>query len=176
MNHRPFEDWLLAEEPLTTEQKTDLQEHLNSCSSCLALAEVNMALRSKKSFVPAPGFGSRFQSRLAVRRSAQQRRNFLGITILVASAIGLFFWLVFPYLQWAYRSPVEVFITWITMLSLAFSSLLAYGRAGSVILRVASGFVPIYFWVAVFALTGLFGLLWVVSIRKFANLYEGVKQ
>ncbi len=31
MNHRPFEDWLLAEEPLTTDQKADLQEHLNTC-------------------------------------------------------------------------------------------------------------------------------------------------
>jgi len=175
MNHRPFEDWLLAEEPLTTDQKTDLQDHLKTCSSCTALAEVNLALRSKKSAIPAPGFSTRFQSKLAARRSVQRRRNFWGIFILAAGAVGMLVWLFFPYLKWAYLSPMQLFVTWISTLSLIFTSLLAYGRAGSVILRVASGFIPVYFWVAVFAFTGLFGLLWVVSIRKFANLYEGEK-
>jgi hypothetical protein len=175
MNHRPFEDWLLAEEPLTAEQKADLQGHLKTCSSCMALAEVNIALRSKKLSAPAPGFRTRFQSRLAVRRSAQQRRNFGGIVILVVGALGMLVWLFYPFLQWAYQSPMEIFIAWITTVNLIFTSLLAYGRAGSVILRVASDFVPVYLWVAVFALTGLLGLLWVVSIRKFANLYEGDK-
>jgi hypothetical protein len=173
MNHRPFEDWLLAEEPLTSEQKNDLQAHLRTCPSCMALAEVNVALRVTKPVPPTSGFSTRFQSRLAARRSAQRRRNFWGIFILVASAVGLLLWLTLPYLLWAFRSPMEVFITWITTLSFIFTSLLAYGKAGSVILRVASGFVPAYIWVAVFALTGLFGLLWVASIRKFANLTEG---
>jgi hypothetical protein len=175
MNHRPFEDWLLAEEPLTSDQKTDLQDHLKTCSSCTALAEVNLALRSKKTTMPEPGFSARFQSRLAARRSAQRLRNFWGIFILAVGAVGMMLWLFFPYFQWASLSPMEVFITWITTLSLVFTSLLAYGRAGSVILRVASDFVPVYFWVAAFTLTGLFGLLWVGSIRKFANLYEGEK-
>jgi len=175
MNHRPFEDWLFAEEPLTTEQKADLQDHLKMCSSCMALAEVDLALRSNKPAIPAPGFSTRFQSRLAARRSAQRRRNYWGIIILVAGALGMLLWLFFPYLKWAYLSPMELFITWITTLSLVFTSLLAYGQAGSVIMRVASGFIPVYFWVVIFALTGLFGLLWVVAIRKFANLYEGEK-
>jgi hypothetical protein len=173
MNHRPFEDWLLAEEPLTSEQKADLQAHLRTCPSCMALAEVNVALRVTKPVAPTPGFNTRFQSRLAARRSAQRRRNFWGIFILVASAVGLLLWLTLPYLFWAFQSPMEVFITWITTLSFIFTSLLAYGKAGSVILRVASDFIPAYIWVAVFALTGLFGLLWVASIRKFANLTEG---
>ena len=175
MNHRPFEDWLLAEEPLTAEQKADLQDHLKTCSSCLALAEVNMALKSKRLAAPAPGFSTRFQSRLVTRRSVQRRRNFAGIVILVVGALGMLAWLFYPYLQWAYQSPMATFIAWITTVSLIFTSLLAYGQAGSVILRVASNFVPVYLWVVVFALTGLLGLLWVVSIRKFANLYEGDK-
>ena len=87
--------------------------------------------------------------------------------------MGLLLWLTLPYLLWAIRSPMEVFITWITTLSFIFTSLLAYGRVGSVILRVASDFIPTYIWVTIFALTGLFGLLWVASIRKFANLTEG---
>jgi hypothetical protein len=176
MNHRPFEDWLLAEEPLTLDQKADLQDHLKTCPSCQAMAEVNLALRTKKVVAPAPGFTSRFQSRLAVRRSGQRRRNMAGISILVISAVALVAWLLFPYLVWVVSSPLEVFVTWVTTISLVVSSLLAYGKAGSVMLRVASGFVPVYLWVAVFALTGLAGLLWVASIRKFAPNFEGVEK
>ena len=176
MNHRPFEDWLLAEEPLTTDQKADLQEHLNACTSCTSLAEVNLALRTKKLVSPAPGFDKRFQSRLAARRTAQRSRNYLGILVLVASAVALVIWLTLPYFQWVLSSPMDMFVTWISTLSLVTSSLLAFGRAGSVILRVASGFIPVYLWVAVFALTGLASLLWVASIRKFAPHFEGVIQ
>ncbi len=32
MNHRPFEDWLLDDQPLTPEQKRDLQSHLRTCT------------------------------------------------------------------------------------------------------------------------------------------------
>jgi len=175
MNHRPFEDWLLAEEPLTTQQKADLQEHLNSCSSCKSLAEINIALRNQKLVAPDAGFSSRFHSRLAVRRSVQRRRNYWGAFILVVGAAFILTWFFLPYLHWITLSPMQMFITWITTLNLVLTSLLAYGRAGSVILRVASGFIPVYFWVGVFTLTGLFGLLWVVSVHKFANLYEGEK-
>lgn len=176
MNHRPFEDWLLAEDPLTTDQKADLQGHLNSCPSCQAMAEVNLALRTKKVVAPAPGFTSRFQTRLVVRRSGQRRRNMAGILILVISAVALVVGLVFPYFAWVFNSPLDMFVTWVTTLSLVVSSLLAYGKAGSVMLRVASGFIPVYLWVAVFTLTGLAGLLWVASIRKFAPNFEGVEK
>jgi predicted neutral ceramidase superfamily lipid hydrolase len=140
------------------------------------MAEVNLALRTKKIVAPAPGFTTRFQSRLAVRRSGQRRRNMAGISILVISAVALVVWLLFPYLVWVVSSPLEVFVIWITTISLVVSSLLAYGKAGSVMLRVASGFIPVYLWVAVFALTGLAGLLWVASIRKFAPNFEGVEK
>jgi hypothetical protein len=69
---------------------------------------------------------------------------------------------------------MDVFVTWISTISLVFSSLLAFGKAGSVMLRVASDFIPVYIWVAVFALTGFASLLWVASIRKFAPNFEGV--
>ena len=175
MNHRPFEDWLLAEQPLTSDQKADLQDHLKACPSCLAMAEVNLALRTKKVISPASGFTTRFQSRLAVRRSAQRRRNMAGILILVVSAVALIVALVFPYIAWVFNSPLEVFVTWVTTLSLVISSLLAFGKAGSVMLRVASGFIPVFLWVVVFALAGFAGLLWVASIRKFVPNFEGVK-
>ena len=56
MNHRPFEDWLLNQEPLTSEQKCELQAHLRECPSCTSLTEVNMALRMVKPANPAKFF------------------------------------------------------------------------------------------------------------------------
>ena len=53
MNHRPFEDWLLDNAALTPDQKRQLQTHLQTCSSCTAIAEVNLALKSVRLAEPA---------------------------------------------------------------------------------------------------------------------------
>ena len=79
MNHRPFEDWLLDDQPLTPDQIRDLQIHLRGCDSCSAIAESNLALRSARLMSPAPGFNIRWQERLVVARRAQRQRNVIGI-------------------------------------------------------------------------------------------------
>ena len=39
MNHRPFEDWLLEDQRLTSDEERELQAHLRVCTSCAAIAE-----------------------------------------------------------------------------------------------------------------------------------------
>jgi hypothetical protein len=78
MNHRPFEDWLLEDQPLDPTQKRDLDAHLRTCETCRAIAESNLALRSARIVAPAPGFSARFQERLVLARRAQRRRTLLG--------------------------------------------------------------------------------------------------
>ncbi len=46
MNHQPFENWLLDEEPLTAQQQRDLQNHLRDCTICSGLADSNLALHT----------------------------------------------------------------------------------------------------------------------------------
>ena len=70
MNHRPFEDWLLEDQPLTSDQERDLQAHLRTCTSCSAIAESNFALHSTHMVRPAEGFAARFQLRLIENRKA----------------------------------------------------------------------------------------------------------
>ncbi len=78
MNHRPFEDWLLDDQPLTPQQQRDLQAHVRSCPACAAIAESNLALHATRLVSPAAGFADRFQVRLAKRRREQRWRQVIG--------------------------------------------------------------------------------------------------
>jgi len=75
MDHRPFSDWLLENKHLTAEEKQSLKTHLQACTSCSALAEVDLALKSVKLAAPAEGFSDRFQVRLAAQRKTARQRN-----------------------------------------------------------------------------------------------------
>ncbi|MDD2694750.1 MAG: zf-HC2 domain-containing protein, partial [Anaerolineales bacterium] len=67
MNHRPFEDWIFSEEPLSPVERADLEAHLQACAACQKLStnwqEVSGALHTAPMLSPAPGFSSRWQER-----------------------------------------------------------------------------------------------------------------
>jgi hypothetical protein len=174
MNHRPFEDWLLTEEPLTSQQKRELNAHLQTCHSCSAMAEVNLAFRSVRQAEPAAGFVDRFQVRLVAQRKAMRRRNVIGFAILVLSVVGLLMGLAWPVLKAAVESPVDLLGSWLSSLVNLWASLQVLFHAGSVLFRVAPGFVPGYIWaILLFALTG-WSVVWVVSLKKFTRVSQGV--
>jgi len=170
MNHRPFEDWLLDEQPLNNEEKRELQLHLQECDHCRALAEVNLELRSVKMAAPAPGFAGRFQKRLARQRVIEARNRLVGVMILAFAALGLTAWLVGPYVVSFLGSPAE----WIAgaigfYLSLA-STFEAIGSLGSILARVLPAFFPPLAWLTFVSVVSGFGLLWAVSIWRFSRL------
>ncbi len=174
MDHRPFEDWLLAEQPLTTQQTRELTTHLQTCRSCSALAEVNLAFRSVRQADPAREFVSRFQVRLAARKQALRRRNALGFLLLTLSVAGLLTGLAWPVLRAAVESPVDMLASWLSSLVGLWASIQALIHAGSVLFRVAPGFVPGYIWaILLFGLTG-WSLVWVLSLKKFTKIQQGV--
>ena len=107
MNHRPFETWLLNEQPLTPEEKRDLQVHLQDCPHCTALAEVNLELHSVKMAAPADGFTARFQKRLAEQRVRERRNRLVGVSILATGGLGLTAWYAAPYVVEFVGSPAE---------------------------------------------------------------------
>jgi hypothetical protein len=174
MNHRPFEDWLLTEEPLTSQQKRELNAHLQTCHSCSAMVEVNLAFRSVRQAEPAAGFVDRFQVRLVAQRKAMRRRNVVGFAILVLSVVGLLMGLAWPVLKAAVESPVDLLGSWLSSLVNLWASLQVLFHAGSVLFRVAPGFVPGYIWaILLFALTG-WSVVWVFSLKKFTRVSQGV--
>ena len=174
MDHRPYKDWLLSEEPLTTEQKHQLQAHLRTCSTCTALAEVDLALRLTRPALPAEGFASRFQIRLEAQKKALRRRTILGVFILSIGVLGLITWLAWPVLQVFVASPTGTLLSWLSSLVNWWISLQAYRGTVSAFLRVLDGFIPSYVWVvlAVMAVGG--SLTWVASLWKFTKVPQGV--
>jgi hypothetical protein len=169
MNHQPFEDWLLENKSLDPKQKLELETHLRTCRYCSALIGSEKALRSVKMASPATGFTARFQSRLAVQRAADRRRRLWGSVLFTAGGLVMLVWLLGPYLATFLASPA----TWITALVewgvFLITTLNAMTQAGSVVLDVIPSFLPFFAWmVAASAIAGI-GLLWFISIWRFAQ-------
>ena len=174
MDHRPFEDWLLDNQPLTIDQKRQLDTHLRNCSSCTALVEVNLALKSVRMATPAEGFTNRFQVRLAARKQALRRRQFWGFMLLALSMLGLVGWVSWPVIKVLVQSPVNLLASWMTALVSFVASLQAIFQAGMVLFKVVPGFVPAYIWAVILFAAGGWSMVWVVSLMKFTKVPQGV--
>ena len=174
MDHRPFEDWLLDNQPLNIDQERQLNTHLRTCSSCAALAEVNLALKSVNTAEPAAGFTDRFQLRLAARKQALRWKNFSGFALLTMSVLGLFVWVSWPVIKDLAQSPLNLLVSWMSSLVLFWTSLQAMFRAGVVLFKVVPGFVPVYIWAIILFAAGGWSLVWVFSLIKFTKVTQGV--
>jgi hypothetical protein len=174
MDHRPFEDWLLEDQPLNPEQKRQLNTHLRACASCASLAEVNLALKSVNMATPAAGFSDRFQVRLTGKKQALRWRNFWGFALLTLSVLGIFVWGSWPVLKDLFQSPVNFLSAWASSLVSFWASVQAIAQAGLVLVKVAPGFVPAYVWAVLLFATGGSSMVWVVSLMKFTKVPQGV--
>ena len=173
MDHRPFEDWLLNAQTLSTNEKQQLNAHLQGCSSCTALAEVNLALKSAKMAEPAAGFAERFQVRLEAQKKALLRRNFWGFLLLTFSVLSGLVWIAWPVLKSMIQSPVDLLASWLSTVVSIWASVEALFQGGRVILKVIPGFIPIYVWIVVLLVAGGWSLLWVFSLMKFTKISQG---
>lgn len=174
MDHLPFENWLLNQEPLSPQQKRELNAHLQSCRSCSSLVEVDMALQSVQQAEPARGFTHRFQDRLVEHKRVMRRRNAFGFSLLGLSVVGMFTGLAWPMLRTVVASPVDMLASWLSSLAGLWASIHALVQAGLVLFRVAPGFVPGYIWaVLLFGLTG-WSVVWIFSLLKFTKIPQGV--
>ncbi len=174
MNHRPFEDWLLNDTPITSEQKRDLDSHLRNCTHCSALAETGVALRSVKKVSPPAGFTMRVQARLAERKLAERRRKLWGAVLFTLGGLALIIWLTFPYLVTFFSSPatfISALVEWGIFL---ITTLQALTQAGSVLVNILPGFLPPFAWMVLVSAAAGITLLWSVSIWRFSRVSRGV--
>lgn len=174
MNHRPFEDWLLNDTPITPEQKRDLDVHMRSCTHCAALAETGVVLRSVKKVSPPAGFTMRFQARLAERKLVERRRKLWGGILFTAGGLAFLAWLTLPYLFRFFSAPA----TWISALVewgvFLLTTLQALMQAGSVLLDVVPGFLSPFAWMVLISAFAGISLIWSVSIWRFSRVPQGV--
>jgi hypothetical protein len=174
MDHQPFETWILEDQSLTLEQKRKMDAHLRTCSSCLALTEVNLALKSVKMTSPAAGFTDRFKLRLETKKQDLRQRNIWGFIVLTFSVIGILIWISWPVIQDLFRSPFNYLASWISSMVVFWASLQAIVRAGIVLLKVVPGFVPTYIWTVILFAAGGVSLAWIVSLMKLTKGPQGV--
>jgi hypothetical protein len=173
MNHRPFEDWLLDDQPLNPTQKRELDAHLRACKVCSGIAESNLALRSARLVAPVPGFSHRWQERLVLARRAQRRRTLLGTLFFSAGGLLLLAFLTGPVLVSLIGSPAEWISAMVHALLFIYTTVMAVAEAGSVLFRVLPGFVPPFVWLVLFSTLSGFALLWSVSIWRLVRRPQG---
>jgi hypothetical protein len=173
MDHQPFEDWLLNNQTISANEKQQLNAHLQGCSSCSALAEVNLALKSVKMTAPATGFADRFQVRLEAQKKALRCRNFWGFLLLTFSVLSGLVWMAWPVIKSVIQSPVDWLASWLSTIVSIWASVEALFQGGRVILKVLPGFIPIYVWFMVLLVAGGWSLLWVFSLMKFTKISQG---
>ena len=174
MNHLPFENWLLNDTPVTPEQQHELELHLRDCSYCMALAETGRMLKTAKMISPAGGFTARFQARLAERKIVERRRRLWGSGLFTTGGLALLIWILAPYAISFFASPatwISGMVGWLVFLG---TTLLALVDASRVILSVIPNFLPPFAWMVLLSMFAGIGLLWSVSIWRFAQ--RGVPQ
>jgi hypothetical protein len=174
MNHRPFEDWLLDDQPLSPQQQRDLQAHVRSCASCAAIAESNLALHATRLASPAPGFAGRFQVRLEKRRRQQRWMQVIGTIVLVLGGLGLVYWLAGPLLMAALSSPASWITVGVGYFIFLVTSLRVIGEAGSILLHVLPEFISPAGWAVLIAGAAGLGALWALTIRRVTRIPQGV--
>ena len=174
MNHRPFEDWLLEDRPLSDQEQRELQLHLHGCRSCSAIAESNLALHSTSWTSPPAGFTDRFNERLARWRRRQRWYQLLGTLVLVLGGLAILYAVVGSGVQQAVQSPANWISTASVYLVFAVESLEVLDEVGRILLRDLSGLMSPLSWL-VLSLGGAgLAMVWAISVRHLVRARQGV--
>jgi hypothetical protein len=174
MNHRPFEDWLLDDQPLTTQQHRELQQHLRTCTSCSAIAESNLALHSARWIAAPTGFTQRHVLRIERWKADQRRRQAVGTLILVFGGLAILGVLIGPTVMDVLNSPAG----WITTVASYVVAMLAaarmLGALSNILLRDLPRFVSPGSWLGLAAMGTALAAIWTITMRRLARAPQGV--
>jgi len=118
MGHQPFEDWILDDFSITTDQETQLQEHLQNCPECNRLLsswkKIEFQLNSQEMISPDPGFVNRFQANLITRKSEELQMQSIKSLIIIGSSVLFIMGLLILWL-FLTRTPGEIIVGGVSM-------------------------------------------------------------
>ena len=169
MNHLPFKEWLLSEEPLTGDQALAFRDHLRDCAECqqaqASWDEVQGLFQRSPQVEPRVGFTARYQERVAARRARRQRIH-LGLTLLAGGLLLLVIVLLLgTQLAVLFQSPTRfltICLAQLASLFVLFSSLQDY----LVVLLKSFPVLPLLGLTLAVGFISFLGVLWVTTYQQ----------
>ena len=178
MNHQPFENWLLSDEPLSPDDNRDLEEHLEICQHCQDLQEawsgVLDLFQDVPELEPTPGFVNRFQDYLMMEKQMETSvryrwQSMIMLTLIINAVAGLVVLLGTQFLT-IFDSPISLLLSGIYRLASFVALINVVQNFALTLYHAITSIVPTGIWV-VLAL-GLVGSVatWIISITSLAVL------
>jgi hypothetical protein len=175
MNHQPYENWLLEDDPLLPEQEQALQTHLAGCASCqeldLAWKSVAYHLKHTQEVVPAAGFTARWQEKLAAEQERRHRMQSLLVLTLSLGAAGILALVMINLVYPLWRVPGLVFWTSVYQLFTLSQWLNMLRDLGAGLFNPTGQeftLAPLWFLFLI-GLACELGVLWMISVRRLMN-------
>ena len=170
MNHQPFREWLVSDEPLTTEQTQALQAHLGVCESCNHLdtswKELEQIIHDSPQIEAPIGFSTRWQTNLAKYEAQQHKRvgwlSICLITLIAGVLLGVLIQQVWSLVE----TPGPFIILWLNRILILLSDYFVIEN----MIRADSWLRPGYIFIGFFFLVGIvsfMSVLWVTAYQKF---------
>lgn len=174
MDHKPYESWLVADEPLLPEQEISLHEHLDSCETCRQLQkswnEVEGIFEERIFILPQPGFTERWQLRLAAELEIETEKQQARSTwlFLAATTGAAFLVLIIMAIQFfsSIQNSTEAFISSMTFFAGVLNLTATIQKAILPIFEVLLISVPTPWWLLFIAVTSLLVLVLTFSTLK----------
>ncbi len=176
MNHQPFENWLLSEEPLAPEQAQALRAHLSTCLVCQRLeqswSEVQQLFAQTPPAAPPPGFTARWQARQAEESRQRQQRQAWRLLALTGGIAFLLMVFLGVYALDLFSSPEQLLMYVIYRAS----SLYFFGRASIEavpgLLSPLVGALSLFVWLLALGGVSVLGVLWIVAYQKIMAIWR----
>jgi hypothetical protein len=175
MNHRPFEDWLLEDRCLNSQEQRALKAHIRGCRSCAAIAESNLALHSTHWVAAPPGFTGRFTQRLERWRTRQRWFQVMGTLLLVATGFSLLYAVIGPVLQQALRSPADWLTAAAVYMVFLVESMQIVSEVGRILARDLPAVLAPAGWLILVAGSSLVAAACGWWARRLATAHQGVR-
>lgn len=171
--HLLFEEWLLSDTALQTDEAEQLRQHLETCASCQRLSqswkEVEDLFWETPMAAPAPHFTQRWETRLVAETMKRERRQTAVVLYVCAlSGLVLLGWLglwLYPLFKPPYPLLLAWGYQWIT-------AIYYYANLGSVFVsfvRAIAGIVPANLALLFCAALGCLGVFWVMTYKKLIS-------
>jgi predicted anti-sigma-YlaC factor YlaD len=174
MNHQPFENWLLSDEPLSQDNADELDTHLEHCENCRELknswSDVVDLFQDVPDVEPLPGFAVRWQERLSfehqIEKIVRHRWQSIIVLILIGNVIAGLVFLLSTQLFSTFETPLSLLLTGVYRLASFVTFFNAIQNIFFTLLRTATSVVPVGLWVVIGV--GLVGscAIWIISLTS----------